>query len=383
MCYFWGRMQKIPLMVPWLDEAEIEAVSEVIRSGWITQGPAVKRFEEAFKERVGSEDAVAVSNCTTGLHLALIAAGIKPDDEVIVPSFSFIASTNSVIHAGAVPVFADIAIETGNLTVESIASAVTDKTRAVMIVHQAGVPADLDEISQFCNGRGLTLIEDAACAIGSTYKDQIIGSYSDLVVFSFHPRKVVTTGEGGMIATSNSDWASRLRRLREHGMSLSAADRHAAQGVSIESYSEPGFNFRMTDVQAAIGIVQLSKLDEMVAKRRELAHRYIEAFSSIDGIYPVTDPPYGTTNFQSFWIRLDPDLGLSRSKLMSDLDQKGITTRRGIMTAHREAACSRFARNPLPVSENLSDNSLILPLYQGMSHAEQDYVIESLTQVIR
>lgn len=376
-------MQKVPLMVPWLDAAEIEAVSEVIRSGWIAQGPAVKRFEEAFKERVGSVDAVAVVNCTAGLHLALIVAGITPGDEVIVPSFSFIASTNSVIHAGAVPVFADIAIETGNLTVESIASVVTDKTRAVMVVHQAGVPADLDEIFQFCSGRGLTLIEDAACAIGSTYKDQLIGSYSDLVVFSFHPRKILTTGEGGMIATSNSEWAARLRRLREHGMSLSAADRHVANGVSIESYSEPGFNFRMTDIQAAIGLVQLSKLDEMIMKRRELAQRYLDAFSSIEGVYPVTDPPYGTTNFQSFWIRLDPELGLLRNQFMVDLDGNGIATRRGIMTAHREGACSRFVRNALPISENLSDNSLILPLYHGMSYAEQDHVIESLTQVIR
>lgn len=370
-------------MVPWLGQAEIEAVSEVIKSGWIAQGPVVKRFEQAFKERVGSAEAVAVANCTTGLQLALIVAGIQPGDEVIVPSFSFIATTNSVIHAGAVPVFADIAIETGNLTAASIASAVTDRTRAVMVVHQAGVPADLDEIFAYCKPRGLAVIEDAACAIGSTYKSKPIGSHSDLVVFSFHPRKILTTGEGGMIATSNSDWATRLRRLREHGMSLSAADRHATGGVSIESYAEPGFNFRMTDIQAAIGLVQLSKLNDSVHRRRELAARYMRFIGNISGLHPVVDPPYGAGNFQSYWVELDDSVLKSRNKVMEELESRGISTRRGIMIAHREPACSKYFREPLPISERLSDNSLILPLYHTMSDAEQDHVIESLTQVVR
>lgn len=376
-------MQKIPLMVPWLGEAEIEAVSEVIKSGWIAQGPAVKRFEQAFKERMVSADAVAVANCTAGLQLALIVAGIQPGDEVIVPSFSFIATTNSVIHAGAVPVFADVAIKTGNLTAASIASAVTDRTRAVMVVHQAGVPADLDEIFAYCKPRGLTVIEDAACAVGSTYKSKPIGSHSDLVVFSFHPRKILTTGEGGMIATRNLNWATRLRRLREHGMSMSAADRHATGGVSIENYSEPGFNFRMTDIQAAIGLVQLSKLNDSVQRRRELAARYATYISDISGLHPVVDPPYGTCNFQSYWVELDDSVLKPRNNVMEELESRGISTRRGIMTAHREPACKKYFREPLPISERLSDNSLILPLYHTMSYAEQDHVIESLIQVVR
>jgi perosamine synthetase len=376
-------MQKIPIMVPWLDETEIEAVSEVIRSGWIAQGPAVKRFEHAFSTQLGSVEAVAVANCTVGLQLALIVAGIQPGDEVIVPSFSFIATTNSVIHVGAVPVFADIAIETGNLTAASIARVVTNKTRAVMIVHQAGVPADLEEIFAFCSPRGLIVVEDAACAIGSTYKSRLIGSHSDLVVFSFHPRKILTTGEGGMIATSNSDWAARLRRLREHGMSISATDRHATGGVSIEQYAEPGFNFRMTDIQAAIGLVQLSKLSTQIRHRRELAARYEKHLAEIDGLRPVVDPPYGECNFQSYWVELDDSILKSRNKVMEDLDSRGISTRRGIMTAHREPACAKYFREPLPNSERLSDNSLIIPLYHTMSQAEQDHVIESIIKVIQ
>ena len=376
-------MQKIPLMVPWFGEAEIEAISEVIRSGWIAQGPVVKQFEQAFKERVGSAEAVAVANCTAGLHLALIVAGIQPGDEVIVPSFSFIATTNSVIHAGAVPVFADIAIETGNLTAASIASAVTDRTRAVMVVDQAGVPADLDEIFAYCRPRGLMVIEDAACAIGSTYKSKPIGSHSDLVVFSFHPRKILTTGEGGMIATNNSDWAARIRRLREHGMSLSAADRHHMGATSIETYPEIGFNYRMTDIQAALGLVQLDKLDQLISRRRELAERYEKQIGDIGGLHPVVDPPYGTSNYQSYWVRLDDSVLKSRNKVMEELESLGVSTRRGIMTAHRELACSKYFREPLPISEHLSDNSLILPLYHTMSYAEQDHVIESITQVVQ
>lgn len=376
-------MQKIPLMVPWFGEAEIEAISEVIRSGWIAQGPVVKQFEQAFKERVGSAEAVAVANCTAGLHLALIVAGIQPGDEVIVPSFSFIATTNSVIHAGAVPVFADIAIETGNLTAASIASAVTDRTRAVMVVDQAGVPADLDEIFAYCRPRGLMVIEDAACAIGSTYKSKPIGSHSDLVVFSFHPRKILTTGEGGMIATNNSDWAARIRRLREHGMSLSAADRHHMGATSIETYPETGFNYRMTDIQAALGLVQLDKLDQLISRRRELAERYEKQIGDIGGLHPVVDPPYGTSNYQSYWVRLDDSVLKSRNKVMEELESLGVSTRRGIMTAHRELACSKYFREPLPISEHLSDNSLILPLYHTMSYAEQDHVIESITQVVQ
>lgn len=375
-------MLKIPVMQPWLGEEEVDAVARIIRSGWIAQGPEVQTFEREFRDVVGAVDAVAVSNCTSGLHLALIVAGVGPGDEVIVPSFSFIATTNSVLYAGATPVFADVEISTGNISASTIEQVASPRTRAVILVHQAGVPADIAGIARFCSSHGIFLIEDAACAIGSSYMGELIGKHSELVAFSFHPRKIVTTGEGGMIATGNQEFATRLRKLREHGMSISAVDRHSSNISQIEDYPETGYNYRMTDVQAAIGRVQLVKMRKMVARRRELAKIYSEHFSEIGGVYPVGDPSHGLTNFQSYWIRLDTELGVSRNELMIALEGAGISTRRGIMTAHRELSCARFHTTPLTTSEYLSDNSLILPLYHAMTESDQERVIEAFKSVL-
>jgi len=370
-------------MIPNLGQAEIEMVTQAILSGWVAQGPLVSEFEKQFAKKVGALEAIAVSNCTTGLHLALIVGGITKGHDVIVPSFSYIATTNSVIHAGANPVFADVSIETGNLTVETITNALTPSTKAVILAHQAGVPAQIDEIKSLCNLYGILLIEDAACAIGSKYKNDLIGSHSSLVVFSFHPRKVLTTGEGGMICTSNPEWASRLRRLREHGMSLSAAERHAQGGVVIENYSETGYNYRLTDLQAGLGLAQLEKLDEMVEVRRKQAGLYRESFESHPRILNmISDTSYGLTNFQSFWIRLDTNQTFTRNSVMVDMDKHGVTTRRGIMVAHREAACEIFFTSPLPVSETLSDSTLILPIFHSLSESDQSQIIEVFLEAL-
>jgi perosamine synthetase len=378
-----ARSAPIPIIRPWIGEEEVAAASEAIRSGWIAQGPNVAAFEQEFTALVGSIDSVAVSNCTTGLHLALIVAGIGAGDEVVVPSFSFIATTNSVLYVGATPVFADVDLTTGNITADTVAAAITDRTKAVMLVHQGGVPADIESLRALCDVRGLVLIEDAACALGSTYRGALIGPHSDLVVFSFHPRKLVTTGEGGMIAVGNPEWAARLRRLREHGMSVSAADRHRQGGVVIEQYLETGFNYRMTDIQAAIGRVQLGRLDELIARRRFLAARYHEALDDLVGATLVTDPAYGTTNYQSLWMLLDDRFPVARNDLMARLAADSISSRRGIMAAHMEPACARFARVPLPTTERLTSQSLILPLYHDMTDDEQARVITVLRDAAR
>ncbi|HEX7302508.1 DegT/DnrJ/EryC1/StrS family aminotransferase, partial [Lentzea sp.] len=216
----------IPVMRPLLGEEEAQAAAEAVRSGWVAQGPRVREFEEAFAASVGAGHGIAVSSCTTGLHLAVHVLGIGPGDEVVVPSLSFIATANSVRYTGATPVFADVELATGNLTASTVEPVLTERTRAVMVVHQAGVPADVDAIKALCEPRGIAVIEDAACASGSTYKGGPVGANALLAAWSFHPRKLITTGEGGMVTTDDPEWVVRLKRLREHGMSVSAADRH-------------------------------------------------------------------------------------------------------------------------------------------------------------
>jgi dTDP-4-amino-4,6-dideoxygalactose transaminase len=371
----------IPVMRPWLGEEEAEAAAEAVASGWIAQGPRVREFEEAFAAAVGSPHAVAVSSCTAALHLALIAAGIGPGDEVIVPSLSFIATANAVRYVGARPVFADVDLATQNLVPQTVEPHLSGRTRAVILVDQAGVPADLDAIRALCDPLRVTVIEDAACAAGSTYRTRPAGVGAALAAFSFHPRKLLTTGEGGMLTTFDGSIAARLRRLREHGMDVSAADRHRSQQPVIEHYAEVGFNFRMTDIQAAIGLVQLRKLPEMVARRRALARRYRELLSGIPGLLTAADPPYGETNYQSFWMLLPDESAVGRDDLMRLLADAGISARRGIMAAHLEPAYADY-KPSLPITEQLTQHSLILPLFHQMTPSEQEQVVSVVTSAL-
>jgi dTDP-4-amino-4,6-dideoxygalactose transaminase len=365
----------IPVMRPWLGEEEAAAAAAAVASGWVAQGPRVAQFEEAFAAAVGVNHAVAVSSCTTALHLTLIAAGIGPGDEVVVPSLSFIATANAVRYVGAHPVFADVDLATQNLVPETVEPRLTARTRAVILVDQAGGPADLDAMRALCDPRGVTVVEDAACAAGSSYRGRPAGAGAALAAYSFHPRKLITTGEGGMVTTPEPDVAARIRRLREHGMDISAADRHRSRQPVAERYTETGFNFRMTDIQAAVGLVQLRKLPAMVARRRELARRYQDLLGDIPGLRTAADPPHGTTNYQSFWILLPPGSPVARDELLHRLAQAEISARRGIMAAHLEPAYAGHPHRPLPVTERLTAGSLILPLFHDMTHAQQDAVV--------
>ena len=369
--------ERINVMQPWLGEDEVAAVTEVLRSGWVAQGPRVKAFEDAFAAGQRAAHAVAVSSCTTALHLALHLAEVGPGDEVVVPSFSFVATTNAVRYVGADPVFADVDEVTGNLTAETVEPHLTSRTRAVIAVDQGGVPLDLNPLRALCEPHGVLVIEDAACAAGSVYRGLPVGAGAEVAAWSFHPRKVLTTGEGGMLTTSHADWAARGRGLREHAMSVSAADRHGALLAPPETYDEVGFNYRMTDLQAAVGLVQLGKLDAMVARRRELARCYQDAIAGIPGLRAVADPDYGSCNFQSFWVEVGPEYPLDREGLLAALAAEGISARRGIMAAHRQPPYRHLPAD-LPVTERLTDTTLILPLYHQLDAAAQDRVIAVL-----
>jgi dTDP-4-amino-4,6-dideoxygalactose transaminase len=371
----------IPVMVPALGEEEAEAAAAAVRSGWVAQGPRVAAFERAFADRVGAGHGVAVSSCTTALHLALHVLGLRPGDEVVVPSFSFIASTNAVLYAGATPVFADVDPLTGNLTPETVEAVRTPATRAVMAVHQAGVPADVDGLRAALDPHGIVLVEDAACAAGSVYRDRPVGAGAGLAAWSFHPRKLLTTGEGGMVTTDDEQLAVRLRRLREHGMSVSAADRHATGRSTAESYLEVGFNYRMTDIQAAVGIVQLGKLDALVVQRRELADRYHSLLADVPGTRAVADPPWGRTNYQSFWVELLADYPVARDDVLLAMNAEGISPRRGIMAAHLEPAYADHPHVPLPVTERLTARTLVLPLHHLLTDADQERIVSVLRQL--
>jgi perosamine synthetase len=371
----------IPVMRPWLGEEEAEAAAEAVASGWVSQGPRVQQFEEAFAAAIGTPHAVAVSSCTTALHLALIAAGIGPGDEVIVPSLSFIGTANAVRYVGAQPVFADVDLATQNLIPETVEPHLTGRTRAVIVVDQAGAPAGLDAMRALCDPLQVTVIEDAACAAGSTYRIRPAGAGAALAAFSFHPRMLITSGEGGMVTTPDGGIAARLRRLRDHGMDVSAADRHRSQQPVIEHYTEVGFNFRMTDIQAAIGLVQLRKLAPILARRRVLARRYQELLSGIPGLLTADDPPFGETNYQSFWMLLPDESPMGRDDLLQLFAEAGISARRGIMAAHLEPAYADAASS-LPVTERLTKRSLILPLFHQMTASQQEQVVSVVTSAL-
>jgi perosamine synthetase len=373
----------IPVARPSIGDREELAVLEVLRSGWITQGPRVAEFERAFSAYIGCRHAIAVSSCTTALQLALLAQGVGPGDEVICPSLSFIATANSIASTGATPVFADIDLGTYNLDPAQLEGLITERTRAILVVHQIGLAAEMDALSAIAQRYGLPIIEDAACAIGSSYKNELIGRpIGRMACFSFHPRKILTTGEGGMITTDEDELAERLRRLRQHAMSLSDVARHNARTIAAETYDEVGYNYRMTDMQAAIGLVQLDRLPGFLARRRALAANYTQALQSLDWLECPTVPANTAHNYQSYMVRLTDAAPATRDSIMQTLHERNISTRRSIMAIHREAPyrSSRWEAS-LPVTNRVTETGFILPLFHEMTEEDQNRVIDALGNI--
>jgi dTDP-4-amino-4,6-dideoxygalactose transaminase len=376
---------------PLLDEREVEAARRVILSGWVTQGPEVAAFEREFAAVVGAPHAVALSNCTTALHLALLAVGVGAGDEVITVSHSFIATANAVRYCGATPVFVDIAPGSFNIDSELIEAAITAKTRAILCVHQLGMPCDLARIVDIGRRHGLPVVEDAACAIGSEILwngtwEHIGKPHGDIACFSFHPRKIVTTGDGGMLTTSNPEYDAKFRLWRQHSMSIPDTVRHGAREVIFETYPESGFNYRMTDLQAAVGRVQLARLPNTVQQRRRLAVRYRELLRSIAEVAAPLEPSWAQTNWQSYGVTLAD--GIDQRAVMQSMLDAGISTRRGVMCAHLEAAYPAGSWRPatpdaqLLNSERAMNRTVLLPLHHDVTEADQDRVVAALAAAV-
>lgn len=377
----------IPIAMPLLDEDEADAAREAVLSGWVSQGPQVAAFEREFAALVDAPFACAVSNCTTALHLALTAINIAPGDEVITASHSFIATANCIKYCGATPVFVDIDPETYNIDPVRVAEAITPRTRAILAIHQMGMPCDLSALVALAKRHDLILIEDAACAAGSQIRideqwDRIGKPHGDIACFSFHPRKVITTGEGGMLTTSHAAFDGKFKLLRQHGMSVPDTVRHGSAQVIFEDYVFVGYNYRMTDMQAAVGRKQLMKLPDIVARRRTIASRYAELLGNIEGLRLPFEPDGARSNWQSYCVRL-PDRVDQRTVMQNLLDRR-IATRRGIMCSHREKPyAGEKPRHDLRQSELAQDHAILLPIYAQMTEENVVCVADALRAMVQ
>lgn len=360
------------------------------------QGPEVEAFEAEFAAAVGSRYACAVSSCTAALHLALRAVGVGPRDQVITVSHTNIATANSIRYLDAVPVFVDIDRDTFNIDPSLVEAAVGPRTRAILVVHQMGMPCDLDRLLSIASDRSIPVVEDAACAVGSSHRSQAgwarIGKpHGEFACFSFHPRKVITTGDGGMITCNDEELDATVRRWRQHSMSLSAHARHEMMRFISETYVDLGYNYRLTDVQASIGRVQLSRLDSIVSRRRALAKRYAEALSAIPGVIRPAEPDWARTNWQSYCVRL-PD-AYDRDRVMQSMLGASIATRPGIMCCHQtetywtqpwlchatEPPCATHPHCArLTESEAASAETVVLPLFPEMKDDDVDRIVSVL-----
>jgi len=371
----------VPLMRPWLGEEEVAAVREVILSGWICIGPKVAEFERRIAELVGAKHGVATTSATSALHLTMQCLGIGPGDEVIIPSFTCMANANAVIIAGATVKFADIQRTTYNLDPADVARRIGPRTKAIMMVDQIGLPADIDAFKAVADKHGVALFDDAATAFGAKYKGKYLGGHGIPCCYSFHPRKMITTGEGGMLMTDRDDWAERAKILRSTGASISDLKRHQAKGALFQEYHESGYNYRLTDMQAAMGLVQLGKLDRMLTERAAQAKFYTEELSKLDEVIPPHVPAYATHAWSSYCIRLRPSSKVTADEVVKRMAERNVSCRRGIQPLHYEPFFrDAWKGEQFPETESAARETLFLPIFPGLTDKEMNQVVSALKQ---
>ena len=374
--------REIPIARPSVGEEEWQALREPIMNGWLTQGPKVEAFERRFAELHGVNHAVATTSCTTALHLALLAVGTGPGDEVIVPAFTWVASANAVLYCGATPIFVDVDPLTFNMDVEQALAAVTERTRAVMPVHLFGLCADTERLRAGLP-KAVAIVEDAACAAGARLGEHFAGGLGDVAAFSFHPRKSVTTGEGGMVTTNDDAIAERVRRLRNHGAAVSEEQRHTGpKPYLLPDFDVLGFNYRMTDLQGALGLVQIEKLEGFIAERARWAAWYREALAEIAWLRLPQEPPHGRHAWQAFVCTVDPARApMTRNEMMEHLHEAGIATRPGTHAVHMLGYYRErygLEADDFPVARDAECHSLAFPLHNRMTREDYDHVSDSL-----
>ena len=388
----------VPIARTSLTPQEIESVLEPLRSGWLVQGPKVREFEQAWSAFTGAEHSIAVTSCTTALHLSLAALGFGPGDEAIVPAFTWISTANVVEHLGGRVVFADIDLATFNINPRCIEALITPRTKAILPVHLFGLAADMNAINAIAQRHGLWVIEDAACGFGSTLSGRHVGTLGHTGCFSFHPRKAITTGEGGMITTNDAQLAERLRCLRDHGAAISDLQRHIGpKPYLLADHREAGYNQRMTDIQAALGAAQMQRADEIVSDRRQLAAHYNAAFAELDWLQTPLVPSGFGHGYQSYPCLFEPEkvatalqnsdqallrqIHERRNNWMESLQQRGISTRPATHAVHMLSFyIDKYGLKPeeFPVAQAANDCSISLPLFHGMLSTEQSFVVDTV-----
>ena len=376
---------KYLLTQPYFDGAELQKVQECLDSRWVTQGPMTEQFEKLFLEKHGGDYAVAVCNCTAGLHMAMMAMGITTGDEVLVPAYTWVTSANCIEYVGAKAVMVDVN-QDFNIDPEKLEAAITNKTKAIVVVHEFGRAADMDRIMEVSRKHQLKVVEDCACAIGTTYKGKTVGTFGDIGVFSFHPRKVITTGEGGMCITADKILARKLDSLRNHGASINTEDENFGKPFYMGEYKVLGYNLRLSDIQAAIGVAQMDKLDRLLAERKACAERYIDLLRDcVDIKLPLNTPEYGPT-YQSFVILLNPGMEQSRNQIMLELQNQGIQTKQGTHAIHRlEYYRGKYhlKAEDYPVAAYCEDCSITLPIFPGMTMQNQEFIVDRLLKALK